>query len=69
MPQGFATIGVRRATRGIVPRRVAAVAQGVVRQTPGPQFDERVHPQVQMKDADVGPDVADLLLAGPAWPD
>jgi len=63
--QGFATIGVRRASVGIVPRRSTAIADFGLGLVPGPQFHQRVHPEVQMISAEVRPEVAKLLLAGP----
>src|SRR3972149_3928777 len=63
--QGVAAIGVRRASRGVVPRRSAAVAQRTVPAPPRPQFHQRMHPEIQMIHADVRPQVADLLLARP----
>ena len=36
--QGFAAVGVRRASRGIVPRRSTAVAKGGIGFVPGPQL-------------------------------
>ena len=62
--QGFASIGVTRAAVGVVPRGVAAVANFLGRLVPGPAFQQRMHPQVQVECGDVGPDVADLLLPG-----
>src|SRR3972149_4850225 len=61
--QGVAAIGGRRASRGVVPRRSAAVAQRTVPAPPRPQFHQRMHPEIQMIHADVSPQVADLLLA------
>ena len=63
MPQCFATIGVRRASAGIVPRRIAAVADFDFRLAPRPKLHQRVHPKAQMIRADVCPQIAELLLA------
>ena len=60
--QGVAAIGVRRTFCGILPRRVAAVAERAVPASPRPQFHQRVHPEIQVICADVRPQVADLLL-------
>ena len=62
--QGFAAVGVRRASRGIVPRRSTAVAKGCIGFVPGPQFHQGMRPKVQMISSEVRPEVAKLLLAG-----
>ena len=64
MSQGFTSVGVRRAPLGIVPGRVAAVAELLAAAVPGPDFHQRMHPQIQVVHGQVRPDVADLLLAG-----
>ena len=61
--QGFAAIGMGRTSVRVVPRRLAAVAEFAVGAIPGPEFDQRMHPQVQVIDSQVGPDVPHLLLA------
>ena len=61
--ESIAPIGVRWAAVGIVPGRVAAVADFGRRLVPGPAFHERLHPQIQVERGDVRPDVADLLLS------
>ena len=61
--QGFAAIGVRWTAVGVVPGRIAAVANRIGRLVPGPTFHQRMHPQVQIEHGDVRPDVAHLLLA------
>ena len=48
---------------GVVPGRVAAVAEFLVALVPRPEFHQRMHPQIQIVHGQVGPDVADLLLA------
>ena len=62
--QGFATIGMRRPALGVVPRRVAAVADFLGRLVPGPAFHKCLDPQVQVEHRHVRPDVAYLLLPG-----
>jgi hypothetical protein len=54
---------VRRAAFGIVPWGFAAIAQFLVRAAPSPEFHQRMHPQIEMIDGHVGPDVPHLLLA------
>ena len=61
------SIGMRWSTRGIVPRTVAAVRQVGFGDVPRTQFDQRIHPLIQVPAADVRPDVSDLLL--PRSPD
>ena len=48
---------------GVVPGRVAAVGQLSNREVPRPQFRQGELPQVQVPRREVGPQVADLLLA------
>src|SRR4030043_1354338 len=61
--QGFATIRVRRAAFGVVPWGGAAIAEFLVTAAPSPEFHQRMHPQIEMIDSHVGPDVPHLLLA------
>jgi hypothetical protein len=61
--QRLATIGMRRTPVRIVPGRSPSVADLLLAFVPCPQFDQGVHPQVQMPSADVRPEVTDLLLA------
>jgi hypothetical protein len=61
--QGVATIGMGRTPIGIVPRRAAAIAKFVVGMVPGPEFHQRVNPEIQMVDGQIAPDVPHLLLA------
>lgn len=53
---------MRRAAFRVVPGRIAAITKLLVRKVPRPEFQQRVHPQVQVKHSHVRPDVADLLL-------
>ena len=62
--QCLATIAVRRTPLGIVPGRSPPVADLRRAFVPGPQFDQGVHPEVQMPGPDVRPEVTDLLLSG-----
>lgn len=52
--QRLASIGAGRASVGIVPGAVFAVAQFARGTGPGPQLDQRVNPQVEVKRSHVG---------------
>lgn len=47
---------------GIVPWRVAAIAEFLMAFVPCPQFHKRMHPEIQMIYRNICPNVADLLL-------
>ena len=55
---------MRRAV-GIVPGTVLAIAKLAVRLAPGPQFDQRMQPEAEMVDGNVGPVMTHLLLPCP----
>ena len=61
------SVGVRGTTIGVVPGTRSAVGQLRFRHVPAAEFDQRIHPLVQMPATDVRPHVADLLL--PCAPD
>jgi hypothetical protein len=48
----------------IVPGAVGSVGELGLISIPSAEFDQRVHPLVQVPAADVRPDIANLLLAG-----
>lgn len=54
---------MRRSAVDIVPRRIAAVDQLLATLAPRPDFDQRMHPEIQVVHCQIGPDVAHLLLA------
>src|SRR5438874_3161304 len=62
--QGVTAIGMGRTPLGVISRTDAAIAQFFLRSGPGPQFDQRVQPQVQMVGRHIGPVVPYLLLSG-----
>jgi len=64
LSQGFTSVGARRATAGIVPGRVAAVAELRAAAVPRPQFDQGMQPEIQAVHGEVRPDVANLMLSG-----
>ena len=55
---------MRRTPLRVVPWRIAAVDQLPPALVPRPEFDQRMHPQVQVVDGQLGTNIADLLLAG-----
>src|SRR5690348_12810058 len=60
--QRLAPVGMRRAPLRVVPRRLTAVADRLVRLPPGPQLHQRMHPGADVERPHVGPDVPHLLL-------
>jgi len=54
---------MRRTTRRIVPAPVPTVHKFFRGHVPARQFDHRIEPGAEMPAADIGPHVADLLLA------
>jgi hypothetical protein len=55
---------MRRASLGVVPGRVAAIAKFVVTLVPCPEFDQRMHRQIQMAAAPHLPHDVEVLLNG-----
>src|SRR5580658_4138184 len=62
--QGFTAIRMRRPPLWIIPRRIAAIAQRLLRLKPSPEFGQTMRPHRQVERADIGPYVAQLLLTG-----
>src|SRR5487761_1177902 len=58
------TGGVRRAAIGVIPGRIATIANGLDRPLPGPTLHQCPYPQIQVEHGDVRPNVAHLLLSG-----
>src|ERR1700687_4969296 len=51
-----------RTTIRVVPRAALPIAKLRLGSSPGPQFNDRVHPQIQMIGRNVGPIIPQLLL-------
>src|SRR5262249_10220079 len=63
--QCLAPVRVRWAPLPTIPRRVASVADRLLRPAPRPQLDQHVQPGVDVEGAHIRPDVPQLLFGQP----